>query len=74
MATREKIKDKIGTEDDFIYCPRLSNSVEQFMKNNPEGADNKKIAKVLLMEEEEVEEIFQSAIRKIRERLNITPN
>lgn len=71
MNTKNKVKAKIAVDEDFIYCPRLGNSLEKFVNHNPDGADNKKIAKVLLMEEEEVEELFQSAIAKIRTNLKL---
>lgn len=67
----DKIKKKINTEEDFIHCPRMGNSLEKYMSRYPEGVDNEKIAKVLLMEEEEVEEVFQSAVRKLRAEMGI---
>lgn len=71
MTNKEKIKEKIETEEDFIYCPRLGNSLDKFVEKNPDGVDDEKIAKVLLIETEEVETIFQSAISKIRKNLKL---
>ena len=71
MTVKDRFKKKITTDEDFIYCPRLGNSLEKFIEKYPEGVDDEKIAKVLLMDEEEVEETFQNAIRKIRDNLKI---
>jgi len=65
------IKLKIETEDDFIYCPRLGNSLKKLIEKNPDGVDESRIAKVLLISEEEVKELFDSAISKIRNLMEI---
>ena len=68
---KKTIKQKILEEEDFIYCPRLGNSLKNLMDKNPEGIANERIAKVLLMTEEEVDAIYNSAIEKFREALGI---
>ncbi|MEX1013873.1 MAG: hypothetical protein WDZ80_01815 [Candidatus Paceibacterota bacterium] len=65
------LKQRVLEEEDFIYCPRLRNSVSKMIEKNPEGIDNERIAKVMLMEEEEVETVFQSAILKLRKILKV---
>ena len=71
MTAKTKIKSKIHTDSDFIYCPRLGNSLEKYVSRYPEGVDNEKIAKVLMMEESEVEAVFQSAVRKLRAEIGL---
>ena len=71
MNKREEIIDKIKKDEDYIYYPRLSNSLKKLIDKNPDGVDNKRIAKVLLMEEEEVEEVFGKAILKLRKALGL---
>lgn len=71
MKNKEEIKNKIEAEEDFIYCPRLGNSLEQLLQKHPEGVDNERIARVLLLTEEEVEEVYQNAIKKIKKGLGI---
>lgn len=74
MVTKKKtVKEKIYEDEDFIYCPRLGNSLKKLINKNPEGVDNKRIAKVLMMTEEEVEETYESALKKFREALGINP-
>lgn len=68
---KDKLKEKIEKDEDFIYCPRLGNSLTKFVEKNPEGVDDEKIAKVLMIEKDEVESIFQSAISKIRKNLKL---
>jgi DNA-directed RNA polymerase specialized sigma24 family protein len=43
--------------------------MRSLISSNPEGIDNKTIAKVLLMTEEEVEKTYQSALLKLRKVL-----
>lgn len=72
MSKKEKdIKKKIMEDEDFIYCPRLGNSLEKLIDKNPEGVDDERIAKVLLIEEEEVQSIFMQAIEKIRGKIGL---
>lgn len=71
MSDKNKLKKKIENDPDFIYCPRLGNSLKIFLEKYPEGVDDSKIAKILLVEEEDVEAIFQSAIVKIRKSMGV---
>ena len=63
------LKKKIMEDPDFIYCPRLGNSLNKLIEKNPDGIDDERIQKVLLITKEELEEIYQSAIQKFREAL-----
>jgi len=63
----ETMKKRIMELEDFIYCPRLNNSLSKYIEKNPNGVEISKIAKALLMTEDEVEETYQSAIKKIKE-------
>ena len=65
------VKDKIYNDEDFIYCPRLGNSLKKLIETNPEGVDDERIAKVLLIEEDEVQSIFESAIKKFRKSMGL---
>lgn len=71
MSDKNKLKKKIENDPDFIYCPRLGNSLKIFLEKYPEGVEDSKIAKNLLIEEEDVEAIFQSAINKIRKSMGV---
>ena len=74
MAKKSKktTKERILEETDFCYCPRLSNSISNLIEKNPDGVSNERIAKVLLLTEGDVEEIFESALVKLRASLGVT--
>lgn len=62
---------KIKEEDDFVNCPKMDNSLKKVMDKHPDGLEDEKIADLLCIDVEEVEAIYQSAIKKIRKKLNI---
>lgn len=63
------IKKKIMEDEDFIYCPRLGNSLNKLIEKHPDGIDDERIQKVLLMTAKELESIYNSAIQKLRDAL-----
>ena len=69
---KEMLRKKIIEDEDFIYCPRLSNSLEKLLSKNPNGVTDERIGKVLLIEDEEIKEIYESALKKLRKALNVT--
>ena len=69
--TKEDIQELINNDDDFIHCPRLGNSLEKLIEKNPDGVKDDRIAKVLLMDEEEVKSIFAKALVKLRAAIGI---
>lgn len=68
---KRSAQEKIQSEEDFCYCPRLGNSIKNLIEKNPDGLQNERIAKVLLTTEEDVEKLFESAIKKLRSCLKI---
>lgn len=72
MDKKQKdIKDLIDSDEDFIYCPRWGNSLKKIIEKHPDGLDDDRISKVLLISVEEVRDIFESAIKKIRKMIGI---
>lgn len=69
MVDNVDLKKRIETEDDFIKHSKTNNSLKKFLAKNPDGADNKLIAKMLLMTEEQVEAIYQECVVELREEL-----
>lgn len=65
------IKNKINTDPDFINMPKASNSLKRAVEMFPDGMEIPAIAKALMMSEAEVDEVFNSAIKKIREQLDL---
>jgi len=69
---RKAIRDRIEAEEDFIYCPRLGNSVSRLLDKNPEGISDDRIIKVLLLDgEKELTELYESAINKLKANLGV---
>lgn len=61
---------KIHECPDFIYAPRYKNSLKNFLKNHPNGTDDfAVIAKMLLLTEEQVKELYKSAINKMQNEI-----
>jgi hypothetical protein len=62
-------KHKIIKDEDFIDCKKFKNSIKFLIEKNPEGVDDETIAKVLNISTQEVEEIYQNAIKKLQDSL-----
>lgn len=71
LKDKQAIVDKIKNDEDYIYCPRLNNSLKSFVNTHPDGVDEERIAKVLLIDVNEVKSIFNNAIKKIRKKLKL---
>lgn len=69
MKDKKMIKKKIMEDEDFVYCPRLGNSLSKLIEKYPDGVDDERIQKILLLSEKEVNEIYESAIKKLRDAL-----
>ena len=67
----EEKKHKLTNEEDYIDCIKFNNSIKKLIEKNPEGVDDETIAKVLNLTVEEVEQIYQSAIKKLQKSLKI---
>lgn len=69
MKDKKTLKKKIFEDPDFVYCPRLGNSLSKLMDKHPDGIDDERIQKVLLMSAKEVENTYNSALEKLRKIL-----
>lgn len=69
MKDKKALKKKIMEDPDFVYCPRLGNSLEKLIDKHPDGIDDERIQKVLLMTPKEIEATYNSAIEKLRKVL-----
>lgn len=67
MKDKKMIKKRIMEDGDFIYCPRLGNSLSKLIERYPDGIDDDRIEKVLLISKKELDEIYESAIKKLRD-------
>lgn len=71
MKNKKAIKKKIMEDEDFIYCPRLGNSLEKLMDitDNSMGVSDDRICKVLLISKKELDTIYNNAISKLKNAL-----
>lgn len=66
MDKTEIIK-RILEEEDYVRCPKFSNSLQKFLARNGDGVETATISRLLMLSEEEVEKLYQEAITMIRE-------
>lgn len=66
---KDDVKRRIESEEDYIRCPKFSNSLNKFVAKNDDGVPNGTIARLLLLPEEKVEEIYEEAVAKLREEM-----
>jgi hypothetical protein len=71
MASVDEMRNRIRTENDYVALKRFDYSLQNVLEKFPDGAPIKVIAQGLLMTEEEVEELLETVIFKLRNKLNI---
>lgn len=60
---------RLYTDPDYIALKRFDYSINKLVERYPDGAPPKLIAQALLITEEEVEEIYQGIVLKLREAM-----
>jgi hypothetical protein len=65
------IKRKIEEDPDFVDSPRHDNSISKLLGKKVDGVDEKTIAKLLHMSEEEVHDTIVKVVDKIRKAMKI---
>ena len=69
--TKQQIKHKIENEEDFIDYPRFNNSIKKLTQKHPNGVKTETISRALGISVDEVEETFQSALKKLKRIMKI---
>lgn len=64
--SRDDIKKRILEENDYIKSYKHSNSLSKFLARNTKDLDDTTIARLLMIEKYEVEEIYQKAVDMLR--------
>lgn len=70
ILERNEMLEKILSDEDYVRCPKFSNSLNKFTQKNSEGVENSTIARLLMMTEEEVEAKYQEAVALLREQMD----
>jgi hypothetical protein len=60
---------KLDTDIDYIECRKYKNSLRLFLEHHPDGVSFTVIARLLQLPISEVENIYNSAILKLKESL-----
>ena len=66
--SKELTIKRILEEPDFIKCIKFNNSLNKYLAAN-ENVDDSVIARLLMLSEEEVEEIYQEAVDILRKNM-----
>jgi len=70
--TSNEAKHLINTDPDFVYMKRFDYSLDKLMDRYPDGAPTKIIAQAMMMTEDEVEDLYETVIVKMREALKVS--
>lgn len=66
---KDEIAKRVKEEEDYIRCPKCNNSLSKFLAKNSEGVENNVIARLLMIPEEKIEEIYEDAVKKLRKEM-----
>jgi len=69
--TDDEAKQQILTDPDFVYSKRFNFSLEKLMDRYVDGPPKRIQAQVLMITENELEEIYEQAIQKLRKFMNV---
>jgi len=67
MMDKDEIAKRIEEEEDYIRCPKCSNSLSRFIAKNGDGVEDATIARLLMVTEIEVQKIYEEAIKTLKE-------
>jgi hypothetical protein len=71
MTVADDVRTRIDTDPDYIFSRRFNYSLAEFQERYPEGAPNKLIAQALAISEEEVEDLYEQVIAKLRSAMKV---
>ena len=63
---KDDVSKKIKEDEDYIRCPKCSNSLIKFLAKNSDGVEDSVIARLLMIPEEKVQELYEEAVKKLR--------
>jgi hypothetical protein len=64
-------RELISTDPDYIYLKRFEFSLAKLVEKHPAGVPDRVIAAALLITEDDVQDIYESIILKLREIMKI---
>jgi hypothetical protein len=66
VANKEDLKKRILEESDFVKSYKHSNSLNKFLARNTKELDDSTIARLLMIDKDEVEVIYQKAVEMLK--------
>lgn len=64
-------KEKIDNDPDFVYIKRFDFSLRQLVEKHPGGVPDRVVAAALMLTEDDVEEIYNEIVVKLREAMKV---
>lgn len=64
------MEKKVMEEEDFIYAPKFGNSLNKFLAKNDSPLEDRAIARLLMIEPEDVEKLYQESIAQLKEDMD----
>ncbi len=65
-------RERILSDPDFIFLKRFDFSLKNLVEKHPGGVSDRVIAAALMVTEDDVQDIYESIITKLREILKVT--
>ena len=69
--TVEEIRHRLSTDEDWIPLRRFNYSMKCLLDRYPEGVPDRIIAQVLLVDEEQVEVLYQEVVARLRTDMKV---
>lgn len=66
---KDEVQKKIAEDEDYIRCPKFNNSLNKFISKNSEGVESNVIARLLMIPEENVKEIYEKSIDFLKKNM-----
>lgn len=67
--TQEQMRNLIDNDSDWIAVKRFDFSLRKLLDRYPDGVPNRVIAQALQMSEENIEEMYQKLLVKLRNKM-----
>jgi hypothetical protein len=67
----ESVRERIDSDPNYVHAPSLGNDLETVLNKHPEGCTDRVIASLLQVEVEEVEDLYQEIVLKLRQEMKV---
>lgn len=70
--TDEEAQRKLETDEDFVCLKRFDYSLRKVVERYPDGCPDRVIASALMLSEEELAEVYETIVSKLRGLMGVT--